>query len=77
MPRSSASLAQRTASMITPAEFGRVPHLELELDVERHVAEVAALEADVRPLAVVEPRHVVRRADVHVVERRCPGRSGW
>ena len=48
---------------------GRVPHLELELDVERHVAEVAALEADVRPLAVVQPRHVVRRADVHVVGR--------
>ena len=45
----------------------RVPHLELELDVERHVAEVAALEADVGPLAVVEPRHVVGRADVHVV----------
>ena len=56
---------------------GRVPHLELELDVERHVAEVAALEADVGPLAVVEPRHVVGRADVHVVGARCPGRSGW
>ena len=55
---------------------GRVPHLELQLDVERHVAEVAALEADVRPLPVVEPRHVIGRADVHARRTRCPGRSG-
>src|SRR3546814_9656559 len=47
---------------------GGVVHLELELDVERHVAEVAALEADQRPLAVVEPRDVVRGADVDVAE---------
>src|SRR5690606_15796877 len=33
----------------------RVPHLELVLEVERHLAERTALEADVRPLAVVEP----------------------
>ena len=46
---------------------GRVPDLELQLDVERDVAEVAALEADVGPLAVLQPRHVVRRADVDVV----------
>src|SRR4029450_9737594 len=46
---------------------GRVPHLQLELDVEGHVAEVAALAADVSPLAVVEPRHMVARADVDVV----------
>ena len=32
--------------MITPAEL-EVPHLELELDVEGHVAEVAALDTDV------------------------------
>ncbi len=41
--------------------------LELELDVQRHVAEGAALEPDVRPFAVVQPGHVVRGADVHVV----------
>src|SRR5215207_6248891 len=46
---------------------GGVPHLELELDVEGHVTEVAALDADVGPLAVVEPRHMVARADVDVV----------
>ena len=46
---------------------GRVPDLELELDVERHVAEVAAFQADVGPLPVVEPRHMVGRADVHAV----------
>ncbi len=52
----------------------RVPDLELHLDVQRHVAEGLALDADVRPLAVGEPRHVVRRADVDVVlgQRRGP-----
>jgi hypothetical protein len=46
---------------------GGVPHFKLELNVEWHVAEVAALDADVGPLAVVEPRHMVARADVDVV----------
>ena len=45
----------------------RVPDLELELDVERHVTERRALHPDVRPLAVGQPRDVVRRADVDVV----------
>ena len=53
--------------MITPAGVGGVPHLELELEVERHVAEVATLHPDVGPLAVLEPRDVVRRPDVDVV----------
>jgi hypothetical protein len=44
-----------------------VPHLELELRLQRHVAEGLALEPDVRPLAVREPRDVVRRPDVDVV----------
>jgi hypothetical protein len=48
----------------------RVPDLELELGRERHVAEGLALEPDVRPLAVGQPRHVVRRADVDVVGRQ-------
>src|SRR5919201_4781813 len=34
-----------------PGRVGRIPHLELELDVQRHVTERAALEADVGPLA--------------------------
>src|SRR5215203_2578736 len=46
---------------------GGIPHLELELDVEGHVTEVAALDPDVGPLAIVEPRHMVARADVDVV----------
>ena len=45
---------------------GGVVHLELELDRERHVAEVAAFEPDECPLAVLEPRHMVGRADVDV-----------
>ena len=45
----------------------RVVHLELQLDVEGNIAEGLALEADERPLAVVEPRHVVGRADVDVL----------
>ena len=47
-----------------PGGVRRVPDLELELDVEGHVAEVAALQADVGPLAVLEPGDVVGRADV-------------
>src|SRR6266516_2433818 len=42
----------------------RVPDLQLVLEVERHVAEGAPLQPDVGPLAVVELRHVVGRADV-------------
>src|SRR5712691_13389648 len=45
----------------------RVPHLELQLDVDRLVAEAAALQEDVGPLAVGEPRHVIAGADVDVV----------
>src|SRR5262249_47376343 len=44
----------------------RVPDLELELGAERYVAEGLALKPDVRPLAVVQPRHVVRRSNVDV-----------
>src|SRR6185437_702326 len=44
----------------------RVPDLELVFQVQRHVAEGPALQAHERELAVVEPRHVVGRADVDV-----------
>src|SRR5437867_968821 len=50
-----------------PGRVGRVPHLELELDVDGLVTEGAALQANMRPLAVVEPRHVVAGSDVYVV----------
>src|SRR3990172_1373479 len=46
---------------------GAVPDLELELEIERHVAVGRALYPDVAPLAVLEPRHVVRRTDVDVL----------
>ena len=66
MPRSSAIFAARTASMMMPGRVRGVPDLELVLERQRDVAEGATLEPDVGPLAVVEPRHVVRRADVDV-----------
>src|SRR5919198_1456484 len=47
--------------------IGRVPDLELHLDAHGRVTEVAALEAEHRPLAVLEPRHVVGRTDVDVL----------
>src|SRR5674476_1050256 len=50
-----------------PGAVGRVDHFKLEFDVERHVAEVAALHADVGPLAVLQPLDVVARADVDVL----------
>src|SRR5262245_21435936 len=43
---------------------GGVPDLELQLHVDRLVAEPGALQPDVRPLAVREPRDVVAGADV-------------
>ena len=66
MPRSLAIFAARTASMMTPAEFGESHTSSLSSAFSGVSPKRAALEADVRPLAVVEPRHVVRRADVHV-----------
>src|SRR5437763_3109214 len=49
-----------------PRRVRRVPDLELELEVEGHVAEGGTLHPDVGPLAVAQPRHVVGRADMHV-----------
>src|SRR6266511_1797440 len=49
-----------------PGRVRRIPDLELQLDVHRYVAEGGALHADVRPLAVGQPRHVVRGSDVDV-----------
>ena len=66
MPRSLAIFAARTRVDDDAGGVRGVPDLELVLQVQRDVAERAALEADVRPLAVVEPLHVVGRADVDV-----------
>src|SRR5919112_2111349 len=52
-----------------PCGIRRIPHLELELDVEGHAAESRAFHADVGPLAVSQPRHVIARADVDVFRR--------
>ena len=75
MPRSLAIFAARTASMMTPAEFGESQTSSLYSRISGTSPNVAALEADERPLAVVEPGDVVGRADVHVARRRCRGCS--
>ena len=49
MPRSRATLQQRTASMITPAELGESHTSSLSSTLSGHVAEVAALERGCRP----------------------------
>src|SRR4029079_10372654 len=59
-----------------PGGVRGVPDLELHLDRQRDVAEVATLQADHRPLAVLEPRHVVARADVDVLFGERLGESG-
>src|SRR5437764_3944078 len=38
-----------------PRRVWRVPHLELQFDIERHIPEGRALEPDVAPFAVAEP----------------------
>src|SRR5438477_975401 len=45
----------------------RVPNLELDLRVQRYIAEGRPLHADIAPLAIEEPRDVVGRADVDVL----------
>ena len=60
-------MAQRTASITTPAELGESQTSSLSSSVERHAAEGGAFQADIGPLAVGQPRHVVARADMDVV----------
>jgi hypothetical protein len=64
MPRSFAIFAARIASMITSASWG-IPDLKLVLHVQRHVAKSATLQSHIRPLAVIEPRHMGRRPTMH------------
>src|SRR5581483_8716148 len=47
----------------------RVPDFELQLAIQRHVAEGRAFEPDIAPFAVGQPRHMVARADMDVVRR--------
>ena len=44
-----------------------VPHLKLELRIQRHITKGATLQANVRPLAVGQPRNVIRRSDVNIL----------
>src|SRR5699024_7536926 len=44
----------------------RIPDLELVLQIQRNFTEGGAFQADIGPLAVIEPFDVVGRADVHV-----------
>ncbi len=45
----------------------RIPDLKLVLKVQRHVAERGAFKTHERELAVIQPRHVIGRADMHIV----------
>src|SRR5581483_2171286 len=45
---------------------GRVPYFQLEFYVQRHIAKGAPFQADVGPLAVAQPLHVVGRPYMHV-----------
>src|SRR5699024_2740807 len=56
-----------------PGGVRRVPHLELVLQVQRHLPYRRALQPYVRPLPVVQPGHVVRGPDVHVPVLLLPG----
>src|SRR4029078_11415698 len=53
-----------------PGGVRRGPAPALQLHVTWHVTEGFALDPDVSPLTVGEPRHVVRGADVDVVGRQ-------
>ena len=64
IPRSRASLQERMASMTTPAELGESHTSSFSSTLMGWSPKPAALEPDVGPLAVREPRHVVARADV-------------
>ena len=59
-----------------PRRVGRVPHLELELDIDGLIAEAPALHADVGPLAVGEPGDVVARPDMDRVVGHLVGELG-
>src|ERR1019366_4055084 len=58
------------------SRVGGVPDLELLLEVEWLVAERAALETDVGPLAVIKPLDVVAWADVDVALAKVVGQVG-
>src|SRR3954447_682996 len=44
---------------------GRIPDLELHLEVERHASKGGALQPDIGPLAIGEPWNVVARTDMN------------
>ena len=46
---------------------GAVPYFELDLDVERNIAEGRAFHADVCPLAVGEPGYMIRWAHMDII----------
>ena len=52
---------------------GRVPHFQLQLQLQRHVAKGAPFHTNVAPLAVGQPGHVVARPDVDVVRAQVIG----
>jgi hypothetical protein len=47
-----------------------VPDLKLELGIERHPAKGRAFKADISPLAIGQPRHMIGWTDMHVIGRQ-------
>src|SRR5690606_37433557 len=43
-----------------------IPDFKLQFGIERHTAERRALNPDIGPFAISEPRHVIARADMDV-----------
>lgn len=44
----------------------RIPDFQFQFAVQRHIAKRRSFHADVTPLAILEPRNVIARADVRL-----------
>ncbi len=55
---------------------GGIPYFQLGFQVQRYIAEGGAFHADVAPLAVSQPGHVIAGTDVHVFRRQRIGQHG-
>ena len=52
---------------------GRIPDFQVRRKQQGHVAEGGALHADFAELAVIQPGHIIRRADMHITRLQLVG----